>query len=113
MGNASWFSGIAMGILLAATPLPQVCQEASSGHGQFTVRISVDSGSLPFSAILNSGEHHYVARREALRASTVRFSDVPGGMHLLTVDMPGGKRSEHLVEANAHYAGQRGRFGFP
>lgn len=47
--------GYRMGILLAATPLPQVCQEASSGHGQFTVRISVDSGSLPFSAISTAG----------------------------------------------------------
>lgn len=107
MGNASWFSGIVIGMLLVAIP-PSVCQALRSGAEVYSVRVRVDGGSTPFSAILNSGEHLYLARREALRASTVKFSDVPAGMHHLTVDMPGGKRAEQIVEVNGHYASSRG-----
>lgn len=107
MGNASWFSGIVIGMLLVAFPPPSVCQTLPSGPEVYSVRVRVDSGSAPFSAILNSGEHLYLARREAMRASTVKFSDVPAGMHHLTVDMPGGKRAEHIVEVTTHYAGPR------
>ncbi len=108
MRNSSWFSGVVIAIALATTSLPVLCQDTQLPEPTYSVRISVDSGNLPFSAVLHGGDVPYVAKRDATRASSVKFADVPEGIHRLTVDMPGGKRAEKIVEVDAYYAAPRG-----
>jgi len=107
MRNSSWFSGRVLAIALASATLSGMCQEPPADELTFTVRVSVDSGDLPFSALLYGGDAPYLARREARRASSVKFTEVPEGIHRLTVDVPGGKRAEQLIEVNAYHGGQR------
>ncbi|MCW5964469.1 MAG: tetratricopeptide repeat protein [Bryobacterales bacterium] len=98
MGNSSWISGIVIAAVLACIALPGRCQRAQASDPVFSVKLSVDSGESPFSVVLHGGELPYLARREATRASSVKFTDLQKGTYRAVVDLPGGRRAERLVE---------------